>query len=49
MWGGKVYNIPCTHAAHLEKPGMRDYRKKLKVSEHKAVINMAHILFYCCV
>ena len=22
-----MYNIPCSHVAHLEKEGLRDYRK----------------------
>ena len=26
MFGGRVVNVPCSHLAHLEKPGMRDYR-----------------------
>ena len=29
MWGGGVYNIPCSHGAHLEKESKRNYRHNM--------------------
>ena len=26
LCGGRVVNVPCSHAAHMEQPGSRDYR-----------------------